>query len=494
MIPISDAQAEAARGWSRRLKAAGLRVHVDDRTETLNYRIREGEMQKVPYMAVIGQREAGGGQSRAPGARGGEEAGGYDGGRLPGPACSGKCARGPSCPEPGMTPSPASDEGLVRVIGVRALALACINMIVGASIFVLPASIAGQLGAAAIISYGVCAVILLLVGLCFAEAGSRVSASGGTYAYIERAFGPFVGFLASTFLWFASGSLASASVSNAFVGTLAAAVPALGQGVPRALVLALLRRAGARSARRGPLRRRRKVLVPFGCLGALHLQAGQWDGRCRRSAVGPAAFRVSGDRPPRRDPAREDSGPATSACAAEPTPPDRVVPCFGPARSGRRRSTLPVGAARVLAAAAVRAGPRRPTPRAARPGASQVPHAPCRDPGVRHARIRLCGHRQLPYACPDRERRGAHALPARLPRGDTPAAPGGARRRSAARYARWHRGCPAGVSGDHMGAVVPQPAEFAALAVTVGVASAIYAWARWRAAVRRRLPTPIGEV
>jgi threonyl-tRNA synthetase len=32
-------------------------VHVDDRGETLNYRIREGELQKVPYMAVVGQRE-----------------------------------------------------------------------------------------------------------------------------------------------------------------------------------------------------------------------------------------------------------------------------------------------------------------------------------------------------------------------------------------------------------------------------------------------------
>ncbi len=136
--------------------------------------------------------------------------------------------------------APAGDEGLVRVIGTRALALACINMIVGASIFVLPAAIAGDLGPAAIVAYGACAVILLLVGLCFAEAGSRVSASGGTYAYIERAFGPYVGFLASTFLWFASGVLASASVSNAFVGTLGAAVPALGQGGPRALILAAL--------------------------------------------------------------------------------------------------------------------------------------------------------------------------------------------------------------------------------------------------------------
>ena len=58
VIPISDTQAEASRRLAQRLKQAGFRVHVDDRHETLNYRIREGEVQKVPYMAVIGQREA----------------------------------------------------------------------------------------------------------------------------------------------------------------------------------------------------------------------------------------------------------------------------------------------------------------------------------------------------------------------------------------------------------------------------------------------------
>jgi threonyl-tRNA synthetase len=58
IIPISDAQTDAARSVTGRLKAAGLRVHLDDRHETLNYRIREGEIGKVPYMAVIGQREA----------------------------------------------------------------------------------------------------------------------------------------------------------------------------------------------------------------------------------------------------------------------------------------------------------------------------------------------------------------------------------------------------------------------------------------------------
>jgi threonyl-tRNA synthetase len=58
VIPISDAQADAARKLAERLKRAGFRAHVDDRSETLNYRIREGEVQKVPYMAVVGQREA----------------------------------------------------------------------------------------------------------------------------------------------------------------------------------------------------------------------------------------------------------------------------------------------------------------------------------------------------------------------------------------------------------------------------------------------------
>jgi len=58
VIPISDAQIDAARGVTDRLVAAGIRAHLDDRSETLNYRISEGEVGKVPYMAIVGQREA----------------------------------------------------------------------------------------------------------------------------------------------------------------------------------------------------------------------------------------------------------------------------------------------------------------------------------------------------------------------------------------------------------------------------------------------------
>src|SRR5256712_561733 len=58
VLPISDDQLGAARGVESQLRAAGVRAHLDERSETLNYRIRDAEMQKVPYMAVVGQREA----------------------------------------------------------------------------------------------------------------------------------------------------------------------------------------------------------------------------------------------------------------------------------------------------------------------------------------------------------------------------------------------------------------------------------------------------
>ena len=58
VIPISDDATPAARSVYDALIAAGIRAHLDDRAQTLNYRIREGETMKVPYMAVIGKREA----------------------------------------------------------------------------------------------------------------------------------------------------------------------------------------------------------------------------------------------------------------------------------------------------------------------------------------------------------------------------------------------------------------------------------------------------
>jgi threonyl-tRNA synthetase len=58
LLPISDDLSEVARGVQQTLRDAGLRAEVDDRSETLSYRIRDGELNKIPYLAVIGQREA----------------------------------------------------------------------------------------------------------------------------------------------------------------------------------------------------------------------------------------------------------------------------------------------------------------------------------------------------------------------------------------------------------------------------------------------------
>jgi threonyl-tRNA synthetase len=58
VLPITDAQLDAARKVHDALRAAGVRSHLDERAETLNYKIRDGETNKVPYMAVVGQREA----------------------------------------------------------------------------------------------------------------------------------------------------------------------------------------------------------------------------------------------------------------------------------------------------------------------------------------------------------------------------------------------------------------------------------------------------
>jgi threonyl-tRNA synthetase len=58
VIPISDETRDAARSIADRLRARNVRVHLDDRAETLNYRIREAETLKIPYMAIVGKREA----------------------------------------------------------------------------------------------------------------------------------------------------------------------------------------------------------------------------------------------------------------------------------------------------------------------------------------------------------------------------------------------------------------------------------------------------
>ncbi len=58
VLPIADRHADYAREVLAALAAAGLEAVIDDRQEKVNYKIREAQLQKVPYMLVVGDREA----------------------------------------------------------------------------------------------------------------------------------------------------------------------------------------------------------------------------------------------------------------------------------------------------------------------------------------------------------------------------------------------------------------------------------------------------
>ncbi|MFL5842459.1 MAG: His/Gly/Thr/Pro-type tRNA ligase C-terminal domain-containing protein, partial [Thermoleophilaceae bacterium] len=58
VLPITDAQLDYAREVGERLRAAGLRVEVDERTESVGRKIRDAELRKIPYMLILGPREA----------------------------------------------------------------------------------------------------------------------------------------------------------------------------------------------------------------------------------------------------------------------------------------------------------------------------------------------------------------------------------------------------------------------------------------------------
>ena len=110
-------------------------------------------------------------------------------------------------------------------MGSWGLAASTINAAVGASIFVVPATLAACLGSYAPLALVACAVAIGSVAICFAEGGSRVPTSGGAYGYVEAAFGPMAGYVAGTVLWF-SNVLSSGGIAAALADTAVSVLPA----------------------------------------------------------------------------------------------------------------------------------------------------------------------------------------------------------------------------------------------------------------------------
>ncbi|MGI8671984.1 MAG: APC family permease [Luteitalea sp.] len=128
---------------------------------------------------------------------------------------------------------------LARSIGARGLTASLFNTTVGAGIFALPAVVAQMLGRSSLYAYLACALVMACIVLSFAVAGSRVPRAGGTYAYTEAAFGPFVGFLGGAMVWL-SDVLASAAVVSGLVAAIGAYADPLSTPGARLLLLAVI--------------------------------------------------------------------------------------------------------------------------------------------------------------------------------------------------------------------------------------------------------------
>jgi threonyl-tRNA synthetase len=58
VLPVSSKSSDYAKKVTEDLKAAGFRAHLDDRNEKLQAKIRDAQLQKIPYMLIVGGKEA----------------------------------------------------------------------------------------------------------------------------------------------------------------------------------------------------------------------------------------------------------------------------------------------------------------------------------------------------------------------------------------------------------------------------------------------------
>jgi amino acid transporter len=119
-----------------------------------------------------------------------------------------------------------SDEELKRIVGVPALTASIVNFSIGAGIYVLPALIGLQLGiTGALTGFVLCGLMFAAIMLCYIEIGKKVRSAGGSYAYVETAFGPLAGFIVNWLFFFGWGILSDAAIMNVIADSMAILFP-----------------------------------------------------------------------------------------------------------------------------------------------------------------------------------------------------------------------------------------------------------------------------
>ena len=132
-----------------------------------------------------------------------------------------------------------TQEGLVRAIRRWDLVAIAINAIIGAGIFGLPSEVFARTGVYSLLAFVVCALVVTLIILCFAEVSSRFSETGGPYLYAREAFGPVVGFEVGWMIWIARLT-AFAANCNLLVGYFSFFWPPAGSDAGRAVTIGIV--------------------------------------------------------------------------------------------------------------------------------------------------------------------------------------------------------------------------------------------------------------
>ncbi len=117
-----------------------------------------------------------------------------------------------------------------QVVGIS------INAVVGSGVYLVPAAAAALMGPASLWAVPIAGVAVLLLSLCFAEAGSRFDEPGGGYVYTRAAFGEFVGFQVGWMTWLARIA-GGAALWNGLAQALTFVLPDAAEGGTRVAVI-----------------------------------------------------------------------------------------------------------------------------------------------------------------------------------------------------------------------------------------------------------------
>jgi amino acid transporter len=140
---------------------------------------------------------------------------------------------------PSLLEEKMTQDKLIRGISRWDLLAIAINTVIGAGIFGLPSKVAALIGNYGLIALVLCAGIVALIVICFAEVSSRFDSTGGMYLYARESFGPLIGFEVGWLYWIVRVTTGAANC-NLLISYLGFFYPPLNQGVIRMAMIAIV--------------------------------------------------------------------------------------------------------------------------------------------------------------------------------------------------------------------------------------------------------------